>query len=29
VKNLCCGQFISFDMHGSETIEGIKKLLEL
>jgi hypothetical protein len=29
VKNLCCGQFISFDNPNSGTIEGIKKLLEL
>ena len=29
IKNLCCGQFISFDNPNSETIEGIKKLLEL
>lgn len=29
IKNLCCGQFISFDNPSSETIEGIKKLLKL
>ena len=29
VKNLCCGQFISFENPNSETIEGIKNLLEL
>jgi hypothetical protein len=29
VKNLCCGQFISFENPNNETIVGIKKLLEL
>ena len=29
ISNLCCGQFISFSNPDSETVEGIKKLLEL
>ena len=29
IKNLCCGQFISFNNPSSEIIEGIKKLMEL
>jgi len=29
VKNLCCGQFITFENPSSEAIEGIKKLLKL
>ena len=29
IKNLCCGQFISFNNPDSGTIEGIKKLLDL
>lgn len=28
IKNLCCGQFITFDNPNSEAIAGIKKLLE-
>jgi len=28
INNLCCGQFISFDNPNSETVEGIKRLLE-
>jgi hypothetical protein len=28
-KNLCCGQFLSFDNPNEGIIEGIKKLLEL
>jgi hypothetical protein len=29
IKNLCCGQFISFNNPNKEIIEGIKKLIEL
>jgi len=29
ISNLCCGQFISFSNPNNETLEGIKKLIEL
>jgi len=28
VKNLCCGQYITFNNPGNDIIEGIKKLVE-